>query len=276
MKILFKLLLAGTCFLVNTYWIAQSSLFFESPSPSFAKSTFLLAARAEGVLGGGSAFRAEDADIAERFSILTTDPERGRYAGGGRSLRITNESRGIRFYPENQSLYLADSFVTHLNNVLPQCIAEAARAGGQTGEVSAIGVEHMGGYVNRPMRNGTRLSMHATGRAIDFAAFTVTINGQEHRIPLTKATNDRSRQNGVDQPFAQSFYRAFVRCWSQRTAEVNENCSRTTHRPPSSPSARRRGYTTYGILDCNTNALHHDHLHAVLPFCPPRPGTATF
>lgn len=169
---------------------------------------------------------------------------------GGDVLYDVQSGSDISFQPSQVTLSV--EFVKKMNEILPNCVAKAANAAGYSGTVSHIKIENMGGYNNRRMRNGRKMSMHSTGRALDISGFEVTIGGQKLDVPMTAASY---RGGGKKK----AFYTTFAKCWSEG---VKNRCGNE------------------GVIDCHSgsrslNRLHHDHLHVLLPFCPRKAGIAT-
>jgi hypothetical protein len=191
-------------------------------------------------------------------NLPTTTPSKdfrisGRKIGsrgvGGDFLLSVGSTSTMSFFPRNPTL--SEKMVEHMNKVIPICVTEGVRSAGYSGTVSNINIAHYGGYVNRRVNNGRRgprvMSMHSTGRSMDLSRIDVVVGGKKLNIPMTIGSN--SGRNGRSES---KFYKSFNECWKRHTARCNAK----------------------GILDCNHNRLHHDHVHISLPFCPRKRGIA--
>lgn len=174
---------------------------------------------------------------------IKIDKRMGRARGGDRLVDVGSTS-AMSFFPRD--LALSEELVKEMNENLPTCVLEAARAAGMRGNLTSINVAHMGGYVNRRVNNGSRRrsrawSLHSTGRALDIGRIDVTVGGKTLRVPMT--IKSHRGQLGREEA---AFYKKFGTCWKEK---VTSSCGKKT------------------MLDCTYNRLHHDHVHISLPLC---------
>ncbi len=146
-------------------------------------------------------------------------------------------------------LTIAESFVPTLMSQLPTCIREGATAKGINKQIKSSDIYNAGAY---GQRSGETYSMHEAGRGFDIYQIDVTFaDGTKLYSPMTI-----SKKND-------DFYKGFNKCWERLTSAVMSRMS-----------SRCRNYV--GLLDCNDNRAHHDHVHVSLPYCPKKAGFRTY
>jgi hypothetical protein len=140
-----------------------------------------------------------------------------------------------------EDVTIAMSFAPVLMKNLPLCIAEAAKAKGIQRPIKQTNVYNANSYTRRRSASG-QWSLHSTGRAFDIYQIDVQFaDGTWLRTPMTIASKK------------DKFYKSFNACWERITKASN-----------------RCGFD--GLIDCNDNKAHHDHVHLSMPYCPKKSG----
>jgi hypothetical protein len=141
---------------------------------------------------------------------------------------------------------VAKDFAPVLLEQIPKCVNQALRLDHEA-PAASIFIEHMGTYQNRKVAGSSRVSMHATGRAIDVSKIIIkTTSGKT----ITHKMTIGSRR--------EAFYGNFNKCW-------------TTYQGTKAQCHPRGG----GMIDCK-DSDHHDHVHLSLPFCPRKSGISGY
>lgn len=232
----------------------QQNGFVQSQSNSSTNSSEASSEVVKGTEEEKTALRADTAKDTSGAFKVKTGKSPGKARGGDKLLRIEN-SGSLSFSPQQKSLALSENLIKSINENLHVCVQNAANKAGFQGELSAIHIEHMGGWVDRRVKNKSRSkpwSLHATGRALDISSIDFTMGGKKYKIPMTI---DTYKNKSPYKKSGSKFYKEFSSCWSK------ENTNKCGFRP---------------TIDCTVNTLHHDHIHISLPFCPRKKGIASW
>lgn len=196
--------------------------------------------------GGGGADVDNERPRTPRTASYTFTRSGSRLTGGDRGGNL--EACGlVQIGAPCDAVKVSEPFAEYFMEHFPDCVKDALKAQGIRSNPEKIIVKHMGTYNNRAVRGGSNRSMHSTGRSIDISRLEIRLaNGQSYNINMTIGSKNKP------------FYKEFVQCWRKKTAAR-----------PSCPQTGARG-----VLDCNSNRLHHDHVHLSMPFCPRQRGIA--
>ncbi len=159
--------------------------------------------------------------------------------------------------------------VDFINANLFDCAFEGLKAVGNTKKIRRIVIGSQGAYARRAICEGCVWSTHSLGTSIDMNHLQIEFTDGSKGIFPTAATDlsgniypgfSRCRSECGERRFnkrgSARFFVDFRKCMNDRIYILKTELQRT------------QGDCTGGLLDCDTNADHNNHIHLSVPFCP--------
>jgi len=158
------------------------------------------------------------------------------------------------------SLNISKNFFEFFKKNFPKCLERAAENAGlvsKNAKIISVGLTHAGAYSCRTVNAGTRVSIHATGRAIDLKGVVADFDDGSK---LDVSFNKHEGSKVFKKTDYLAFYNNIRECWSDKIREVHPGCKLTGK---DKVLGSVGGSGSYKPAQSN----HNGHLHLSYPYC---------
>ena len=194
-----------------------------------------------------------------------------------------NHNIGFKFYLEQGlscdfSARIHPHAVRFLNQNLHECAREGLEAIGETRSIARVDIHSQGVFVRRRINNDPSQpwSNHSLGAAVDITNLEIEFEDGSKEIYATAAVNLAGRLNP-------GFTRCRSQCGGQRYNRTGRalfydgfyECMKTKTDAIRAARSAEGVSCSGGVLGCDYDSDHANHIHLSVPICPRPRGVAT-